>query len=48
MDFPGSEPTVGLEWEVALIDPETLDLVPRAGELLAVMDEVYPGHRVTR
>ena len=48
MDFPGSEPTVGLEWEVALIDPETLDLVPRAGELLDLMDEVYPGHRVTR
>lgn len=48
MEFPGSEPTVGLEWEVALVDPITQELVPRAEELLELMDEVYPGHRVTR
>ncbi len=48
MEFPGSKPTVGIEWEVALVDPETRDLTPRAEELLQRMDEKYPGHRVTR
>ena len=48
MDFPGSAPSVGIEWEVALVDPETRDLVPRAAELLARMDEVHPGHKVVR
>ena len=48
MDFPGSEPTIGLEWEVALVDPETKDLVPRAGELLEILDRDHPGHKVTR
>ncbi len=48
MDFPSSRPTVGIEWEVALVDPVSRELTPRAGELLATMDEVYPGHRVTR
>ncbi|MCR5914811.1 glutamate--cysteine ligase [Corynebacterium sp. zg254] len=48
MDFPGSEPTVGIEWEVALVDPKTRDLVPRAAELLEKMDSDYPGHRVVR
>lgn len=48
MDFPGSAPSVGIEWEVALVDPETRDLVPRAAELIARMDEVHPGHKVVR
>lgn len=48
MDFPGSRPTVGIEWEVALLDPHTRDLTPRAGEILALMDEKFPGHGVTR
>ncbi|KAB1503224.1 glutamate--cysteine ligase [Corynebacterium sp. 320] len=48
MDFPGSEPTVGIEWEVALVDPKTRDLVPRAAELLEKMDSDYLGHRVVR
>ena len=48
MDFPGSAPSVGIEWEVALVDPETRDLVPRAAELLERMDEVHPGHKVVR
>lgn len=26
-----ANPTVGVEWEIALIDPQTRDLVPRAG-----------------
>jgi carboxylate-amine ligase len=48
MDFPGSAPTVGIEWEVALVDPETRDLVPKAPELMAELDRRYPGHTVTR
>nr|WP_252970606.1 hypothetical protein [Corynebacterium guaraldiae] len=27
------EPTLGVEWEVALVDPVTWDLVPRAPSL---------------
>lgn len=48
MKFPGSEPTVGIEWEIALVDPKTRDLVPRAAELLEAMDTRHPDHRVTR
>lgn len=48
MEFPGSAPTVGIEWEVALIDPESRDLVARAPEMLAELDRRYPGHTVTR
>lgn len=48
MEFPSSAPTVGIEWEVALVDPETRDLVPRAPELVDALDERFPGHRVTR
>ena len=28
------KPTIGVEWEVALLDPETRDLVPRAAEII--------------
>ena len=31
--------TVGIEDEVMLLDPDTLELVPRAGELLALLDD---------
>jgi carboxylate-amine ligase len=48
MEFPSSAPTVGIEWEVALVDPETRDLVPRAPELVDALDERFPGHRITR
>ena len=27
-------PTLGVEWEIALVDPQTRDFVPRAGELI--------------
>ncbi len=33
-----SPPTVGLEEELMLLDPETLDLEPRAAEVLAALD----------
>ena len=48
MDFPGSRPTVGIEWEVALLDPATRNLTPQASELLELMDQKFPDHRVTR
>ena len=41
-DFARSEgPTLGVEWEICLVDPETRDLVPRAAE---VIDEVQARH----
>lgn len=35
------EPTLGVEWEVALVDPATWDLVPRGAELI---DRVHAAH----
>ena len=35
------EPTLGVEWEVALVDPVTWDLVPRGAELI---DHVHAAH----
>lgn len=35
------EPTLGVEWEVALVDPVTWDLVPRGAELI---DRVHAAH----
>lgn len=28
------KPTIGVEWEIALVDPESRDLAPRAAEVL--------------
>ena len=40
-DFARSAgPTLGVEWEICLVDPETRDLVPRAAE---VIDESFRG-----
>ena len=37
LTFPASRGrTLGVEWEMGLVDPTTLDLVPRAGELIAL------------
>lgn len=41
-DFARSAgPTLGVEWEICLVDPETRDLVPRAAE---VIDEAQARH----
>ncbi|HIW91977.1 MAG TPA: glutamate--cysteine ligase, partial [Candidatus Corynebacterium avicola] len=48
MEFPSSATTVGIEWEVALVDPETRDLTPAAPALVDALDERFPGHRITR
>lgn len=36
------EPTLGVEWEVALVDPVTWDLVPRGAELIDVVRASHP------
>lgn len=35
-------PTLGIEWEVGVIDPETRDLVPRAVDLIELVNEREP------
>ncbi|APT93795.1 carboxylate--amine ligase [Corynebacterium phocae] len=37
-----ARPTLGVEWEVALIDPETRDLVPRGPELIERVNARVP------
>lgn len=36
------EPTLGVEWEVALVDRETRDLVPRGAELIDLANAAHP------
>ena len=43
-DFARSErPTIGVEWEIAVVDPETRDLVPRAAEVIEQVENRWPG-----
>ncbi|MFT4295880.1 MAG: YbdK family carboxylate-amine ligase [Micropruina sp.] len=43
-DFvPSGESTIGVEWELALVDTETLDLVPRAQDVLDAVDDPKSG-----
>lgn len=37
-----AEPTLGVEWEVALVDPTTWDLVPRGAELIERVHAAAP------
>ena len=40
LEFKGSpQPTIGVEIELQLVDPETLDLTPRAKELLLICQQ---------
>ena len=39
---PSDQSTIGVEWEVALIDPETRELASRADEVLALLKEQHP------
>lgn len=48
MEFPPSAPTVGIEWEIALVDPVSRDLVAKAPEIVAELDRRYPGHTIAR
>ena len=42
------EPTLGVEWEVALVDPVTWDLVPRGAELIDRVNAAHPGIHVEK
>ena len=40
IDFtPSTGPSLGVEWELALVDHESLDLVPRAGDVVDALSE---------
>lgn len=36
------KPTLGVEWEIALIDPETRDLAPKAEEIIDLVKATHP------
>ncbi|WP_019195179.1 glutamate--cysteine ligase [Corynebacterium timonense] len=43
-DFARSpRPTLGVEWEIGLVDPQTRDLMPRAAEVIDEVHARYPG-----
>jgi carboxylate-amine ligase len=41
-------PTLGVEWEVAILDPETRDLVPLAGEIVDMVATAHPDIHLER
>ena len=42
-DFARSDgPTLGVEWEICLVDPVTRDLVPRAAEVIKEVQARHP------
>ncbi|UIZ91930.1 glutamate--cysteine ligase [Corynebacterium sp. CNCTC7651] len=48
-DFARSpESTLGVEWEICVIDPETRDLVPRAADVIDAVQQRYPGTHLER
>uniref|UniRef100_UPI003737004E glutamate--cysteine ligase n=1 Tax=Corynebacterium sp. TaxID=1720 RepID=UPI003737004E len=48
-DFARSpEPTLGVEWEICLVDPETRDLVPFAVEVIEEVEQRNPGLHLER
>ncbi|WP_257159670.1 glutamate--cysteine ligase [Corynebacterium cystitidis] len=48
-DFARSpEPTLGVEWEICLIDPDTRDLVPFAVEVIDEVEKRNPGLHLER
>jgi len=43
-DFNRSEAlSLGVEWEIALVDPKTRDLVPFAAEVIDAVEQRWPG-----
>ncbi|MCM3556522.1 glutamate--cysteine ligase [Janibacter melonis] len=48
IDFrPSAGPTLGVEWELALVDGDTLDLVPRADDVVAGVAEALDDEHVS-
>lgn len=43
-----ASPTLGVEWEVGLLDPHTRDLVPRAAEVIKEVQRRNPGMQLER
>lgn len=43
-----AKPTLGVEWEIALVDPETRDLVPRAADVVKHVQEHHPEVHIER
>lgn len=39
---PSNQSTIGVEWEVALVNPETRELASRADEVLALLQDQHP------
>lgn len=49
IDFQSSpRPTLGVEWEIALLDPQTRDLSPRAEEVIAKVNQADPSIHLER
>ena len=48
-DFARSpENTLGVEWEICVVDPETLDLVPKAADVIDAVQDKHPGTHLER
>ncbi|MBM6545601.1 glutamate--cysteine ligase [Janibacter sp. YIM B02568] len=45
---PSAGPTLGVEWELALVDHETLDLVPRADDVMPALEAKHISARFHR
>ena len=43
-----AEPTLGVEWEIALVDPGTRDFVPRGAELIDRVRAAHPDVRLEK
>ena len=43
-----AEPTLGVEWEICVVDPETRDLVPQAEKVIEQVEREHPGTRLER
>ncbi|WJY90532.1 glutamate--cysteine ligase [Corynebacterium confusum] len=43
-----AEPTLGVEWEIALVDPATRDFVPRGAELIDRVRAAHPDVRLEK
>lgn len=39
---PSQQSTIGVEWELALVDPQTRELTSRASEVLSALEDAHP------
>lgn len=45
---PSAGPSLGVEWELGLVDAQSYDLVSAADSVFTALDRHHPGHRVHR